>query len=107
MAPTTEPERPTYPEARRARTWWWFGSIGAAIALVIGLVWVAGGFEPRTDVRTEVAPGTTISTGPYELTFDRATVQKTRHFSEKRLVWEVVCTAAGEPPVTRPLRPAR
>ena len=95
MAPTTEPERPTYPEARRARTWWWFGSIGAATALVIGLVWVAGGFEPRTDVRTEVTPGTTISTGPYELTFDRATVQKTRHFSEKRLVWEVVVHGSG------------
>lgn len=74
---------------------WWFGGIGAAIVLVVGLVWVTGGFEPRTDVRTDVTPGTIVATGPYEFTFDRATVQKTRHFSEKRLVWEVVVYGSG------------
>lgn len=94
-APETEPAGPIQPVDRRGRTWWWFGSIGAAIVLIIGLVWVAGGFQPRTDTRTEVRPGTTISTGPYELTFDRATVQKTKHFSENQLVWEVVVHGSG------------
>lgn len=63
--------------------------------LVIALVWVAGGFRQRTDLRTDVTAGTAISTGPYELTFDRATVQKTRHFSENRPVWEVVLYGTG------------
>lgn len=62
---------------------------------MVSLVWFAGGFRHRTDVRTDVPIGTTISTGPYELTFDRATVQKTKHFSQNQPVWEVVVHGSG------------
>lgn len=65
-----------------------------ALVLVIGLVWLAGGFEQRTDQRTVVTAGTTITTGPYELTFDRVTVQKTTTYSDE-VVWEVVVAGSG------------
>ncbi|MFT4166707.1 MAG: hypothetical protein QM650_15825 [Microlunatus sp.] len=95
VPPAIEPERPAQPVERRARTWWWFGSIGTAMLLIVGLVWYAGGFRPRTDVRTDVPIGTTITTGPYALTFDHATVQKTNHFSRDQVVWEVVVYGSG------------
>jgi hypothetical protein len=76
------------------RTWLWFGSILGAVVVLIGLVWLAGGFERRTDLRTVVGPGTTIETGPYEFTFDSATVQKKQTFSDEP-VWEVVVVGSG------------
>lgn len=82
-----DPQRPQ-------RTWVWFGAILAAAVLLVGLVWLAGGFEQRTDVRTSVAPGTTITTGPYAFTFDRATVQKKRDYDDT-LLWEVVVIGSG------------
>ena len=54
------------------------GSLVVAFALLIGLTWLAGGFDQRTDLRTVVAPGTTIATGPYEFTFTAGTVQRTK-----------------------------
>lgn len=80
--------------ARPRRTWIWFAAILAALAVLVGLVWVAGGFDQRTDVRTAVPPGTTIATGPYEFTFDSATVQKKKDY-DGTLSWEVVVVGSG------------
>lgn len=76
------------------RTWIWFASILAALVVLVGLVWLAGGFEQRTDVRTTITPGTTITTGPYAFTFDSATVQKKKDYDDA-LLWEVVVIGSG------------
>lgn len=94
-APTTPPaaaDQIAVPAVRRRdRTWLMLGSLGLAL---VGLTWLAGGFETRTDVRTDVTPGTTVSTGPYEFTFDSATVQKTTNYSDET-IWKVVATGSG------------
>lgn len=69
--------------------------IAAAVLLIVGVIWYAGGFRHRSDVRTDVQLGTTIATGPYEFSFDHATVQKTDHFSQDQVVWEVVVHGTG------------
>ena len=94
-APTIESEHPTPPVAPRGRTWRWFGAIAAAVLLVVGVVWYGGGFQRRTDVRSDVPIGSTITTGPYELAFDHATVQKTNRFTQNQVVWEVVVHGTG------------
>ena len=70
------------------------GSLVVAFAVLIGLTWLAGGFDQRTDLRTTVSPGTTIVTGPYEFVFSAATVQKKKSFSDA-LVWEVIVSGTG------------
>lgn len=81
-------------DSGRPRAGLWLGSTVAILALVIGLIWVAGGFEVRTDTRTIVAPATTIATGPYTFTFESATVQKKKNYSDE-LLWEVVVAGSG------------
>lgn len=76
------------------RAWPWFVSILAALALLVGLVWAAGGFDYRTDLATRIAPGQTFTNGPYELTFTSATVQKTKNFDDQQ-VWTVVVNGTG------------
>lgn len=84
------------PEERPAtrRIWPWVTSGVGVLVLLVGLIWVAGGFEQRTDVKTDVAAGTTLTTGPYELTFTRATIQKTKNYSDE-LLWTVVVDGTG------------
>lgn len=88
------PPPPAAPAERDRRTWVWFGSIGAALVVLTGVLWLAGGFERRTDLQTVIAPGTTITTGPYELTFTSATVQRTQGYRQEE-VWEVVIAGSG------------
>ena len=70
------------------------GSLVLAFALLIGLTWVAGGFEQRTDLRTVVAPGTTVTSGPYELAFTGGTVQKIKTYADAE-VYRVVLSGTG------------
>ena len=98
-APATEPETASGAEPDGAsdgrRTWLMVGSLVVALVVVVGLTWVAGGFERRTDLRTAVAPGTELATGPYVFTFTAATVQKKKTFDDA-LVWEVVVDGTGK-----------
>jgi len=82
------------PSSGMQRTWVMIGSLVVAFAVLIGLTWVAGGFDQRTDLRTIIPPGTTIATGPYEFAFTAATVQKKETFSDE-LVWEVIVSGTG------------
>ena len=91
------------PDARR--TWLMLGSLVVALAVLVGLTWVAGGFDQRTDLRTVVAPGTTIATGPYEFTFTAATVQKKKNFDDT-LVYEVVVSGTGRTTGDEAIAPA-
>jgi hypothetical protein len=65
-----------------------------ALAVVIGGVYALGGFKVRTDVRTIVAPGTKIVSGPYEFTFTEATAQKVKEYDDS-IKWEVIVRGTG------------
>ncbi|GAA3703308.1 hypothetical protein GCM10022204_20710 [Microlunatus aurantiacus] len=100
-APATDPETAAGPDSADTtdspdgrRTWLMVGSLVVALAVLVGLTWVAGGFEQRTDLRTIVAPGTVIATGPYAFAFTAATVQKKKTFDDQ-VVWEVVVAGTG------------
>ena len=67
-APATDPETAAGPDSADTteppdgrRTWLMVGSLVVALAVLVGLTWVAGGFEQRTDLRTIVTPGTVIA----------------------------------------------
>ncbi|HVK34133.1 MAG TPA: hypothetical protein VM428_00590, partial [Microlunatus sp.] len=75
-ASTTSPETIPAPAGSSSRrAWVMAGSLVLAFALLIGLTWMADGFDQRNDLRTVVAPGTTIASGPYEFTFTAGTAQ--------------------------------
>ena len=61
-----------------------------SLLLLIGLLYLAGGFRDRTDLLEPVAPGALILTGPYELRFTAATAKPTNDTDGKREGWEVV-----------------
>lgn len=87
-------DQPSTEEPDARRTWLMLGSLVVALAMLVGLTWVAGGFDQRTDLRTVVAPGTMIATGPYEFVFTAATVQKKKNFDDT-LVYEVTVSGTG------------
>ncbi len=100
-APATDPATTSGPDPADTpvptdgrRTWLMIGSLVVALAVLVGLTWVAGGFDQRTDLRTVVPPGTEISTGPYAFTFTAASVQKKKTFDDS-VVWEVVVQGTG------------
>ena len=67
-----------------------YAGVPLVLALVLGLVHATGGFGRRTDLLTPVAPGTPISTGPYELTFTEATARPQPSTGAAAADWEVV-----------------
>lgn len=67
-----------------------YGGVLLCLALVTGLLYVAGGFERRTDLLEPVAPGALFVTGPYELRFTEATAQPKNDTDGKIEGWEVV-----------------
>ncbi|GAA3566718.1 hypothetical protein GCM10022197_23410 [Microlunatus spumicola] len=77
--------------------------VAGALALVVGVVALLGGFRERTDRLVAVPTGSTIATGPYEVTVARATVQHRTSSAQ----WEVVAsgtvrttgTTSIDPPV--------
>lgn len=66
-------------------------AIVVALALIVGAVWVAGGFKERTDRFTTLEPGTTFTTGPYELAFSKITVQ----YHRERKVYDIIVLGTG------------
>ena len=80
------------------------GSLVLAFGLLIGLTWMAGGFDQRNDLRTVVAPGTTIATGPYEFTFTAGTAQKTKGLRDTE-VYRVVLSGTGRVTGDEAMRP--
>ena len=68
-----------------------YGAIALALVLVIGAIWGLGGFERRTDLLRNVAPGTLITTGPYEFRFTEATAQAKSDTAGGAITgWEIV-----------------
>jgi hypothetical protein len=50
--------------------------VAAALVLVVGLVALLGGFRQRQDLFTPVPVGSVITTGPFEVTIEKATVRR-------------------------------
>lgn len=71
--------------------------LGAVLVLALlgGLVAGLGGFERRTDLLTSVAPGSRVTTGPYEFTFATATAQKEKDYGSEGFTWKVVVSGTG------------
>lgn len=63
-----------------------------AVVLAVVVIWAAGGFATRTDLRIPTAAGHVITTGPYEFTFSTATAQRKTRNSGKT---EVEVTVVG------------
>jgi hypothetical protein len=67
-----------------------YGGVVLSLALVIGLLYLTGGFERRTDLLDPVAPGDLIVTGPYELRFTEATAKPENDSDGTLRNWDVV-----------------
>ena len=67
-----------------------YGGALLSLLLVIGLVYLAGGFEMRTDLLEPVRLGELIVTGPYELRFTEATAKPDKDSDGKLRGWDVV-----------------
>lgn len=67
-----------------------YGGLVLTPALVVGLLYVTGGFGRRTDLLTAVKPGAVISTGPFELSFTDATAQARVEKDGAISRWDVV-----------------
>lgn len=68
-----------------------YGGVLLAVALIVGGLYLAGGFGYRTDLLTPIEPGELIVTGPYELNFTEATVQAKADVDSGEVEsWEVV-----------------
>ena len=83
------------------------GRLVAAVALgvvaaLVGVVALLGGFARRTDLLTPVAAGSVVVTGPYAVTFDRATVQ---HITSSG-VYKVVATGTARTTGTTSINPS-
>ena len=84
-APAGDPVHPS-PVRRRLV----YGGALLSLVLVVGLLYLAGGFERRTDLLEDVAPGELIITGPYELRFTEATAQPRNNADGSLEGWDVV-----------------
>ena len=67
-----------------------YGGTLLSLLLLIGLIYLAGGFEKRTDLLEPVQPGDLIVTGPYELRFTEATAKPDKEADGKLRGWDVV-----------------
>ncbi|QGN34510.1 hypothetical protein [Microlunatus sp. Gsoil 973] len=91
-----DPVDPTWPEPsaprfsrRRLLT---VGIPVLALVLLIASVWALGGFAERDDRITEVARGKSFMNGPFEFSFDRATVQETDGYGKYKRIQKVLVT---------------
>lgn len=92
-APQIPADEPADPGVQgRRRLWLGLGAV-AAVILLVALVAGFGGFTQRQDLATTVPPGATITTGPYELSFSAATVQRTELLGDPK--WEIVVLGRG------------
>lgn len=61
---------------------------------VVAAVGALGGFNRRTDLLQLTAPGTMITTGPYQLTFTEVTAQRHKDF-DNQLYWQLSAVGTG------------
>ena len=75
--------------------------VAGVLVLAVAVVGLLGGFRQRTDLLTRVPAGTLITTGPYEVTLAKATVQHRTDPDE----WEVVASGTARTTGTTSIDP--
>ncbi len=65
------------------------------IAALLATVWRLGGFREEQRAFAQVAPGTPIATGPFELVFTEATAQHLLPTDYRKGSWEVTVIGTG------------
>jgi hypothetical protein len=104
--PTWPPPVPREPRTRPVpRAGLVYACVGLALVLLVAAVWGFGGFRKRTDLLIPTAPGTTISTGPYELAFTRVTAQRTTESGTNAVSWSVKVVGTGRTTGARSIAP--
>ena len=76
--------------------------VAGALAVLVAVVALLGGFGERKDLLTPVAPGSLIVTGPYEVTFDKAGVRHKTYSDE----WEVIASGTVRTTGSTSIRPS-
>jgi hypothetical protein len=103
-APPPEP-MPEPESGRRHSRWLTIGVPLLALALLVSIVAVAGGFRARTDETITMQPGTRFTTGPYEFVFSKATIQEVNSYGDFDRAQQVVVTGTARNTWTESLRP--
>jgi hypothetical protein len=80
--------------AQPRRGWLLSAGLVVGLAALVTLIWGLGGFERRTDLLRSTVPGTLITVGPYELTFDEATAQRRERFDDT-FYWQLTVVGSG------------
>ena len=75
-----------------------------SLVLVLTTTWALGGFRTRTDRLIDTAPGTLITTGPYQFTFTEATAQRKRRF-DGPIYWQLTVRGTARNTGTESLAP--
>ena len=75
--------------------------VAASLVLVVAVVALLGGFRERTDLLTRVPAGSLITSGPYEVTLTKATVQHRTSSNE----WVVAASGAARTTGATSIRP--
>lgn len=75
--------------------------VAGVLVVVVAVVALLGGFRQRTDLLTRVPAGSVITTGPYEVTLARATVQHRTDADE----WDVVASGTARTTGTTSIDP--
>ena len=98
--PAGDPVRPS-----RVRRGLVYGGTLLSLGLVVGLLYLAGGFEKRTDLLEQVPPGALIVSGSYEFRFTEATAQPETDTDGKPEGWEVVVVGQDRTPGDETMAP--
>lgn len=93
------------PRRRRRRRWLVLLPVAFALVLLLAVTIAFGGFTERESVYQPVAPGAVIRTGPYEMSFDKVTVERELSFGE--VGWTATAIGHGRllDGVTEPMAP--
>jgi len=85
---------PADPVRAGRRSWFISSAVVLGVVAVLVAVWALGGFERRTDLLQVTAPGTMITTGPYEFTFTQVTAQRKKDFDDA-VYWQLSAVGTG------------
>ena len=95
----TDPGRTPAPRTGRRRL---IGVVAAvAVVALLATVWRLGGFDEQQRPFHQIAPGTLISAGPFELTFTEATAQHVLKTDYRDASWKITSSAPAGRPATR------
>lgn len=93
------------PRSNRIRGWLSIGLPVLVGIVVLAVVAAFGGFRQRSDQVVEVPAGSMIETGPFQLRFERATIQQVTDWGEEKPTQNVIVFGTGVNTWTQSLAP--